>query len=185
MKINNYCLVVFGEFDINDVKSLVIYLSEGTPVVLDATGMSISTFHSFLRVNELKDEFSTRFENFLLFKTDKNSFDYDMTNEEWSKLLFENIKPNEDLDKLSKRFMEDINKDMMSPSDEIPEIKLSLETREVKSEVRPNLEYFRNLSKVDRESKINELLDMVDRGELNEYHEEILQLLVEINSKKK
>jgi hypothetical protein len=86
IKFFDYCIIVFG--DIEDISIDLEAISEGNIHYLDVEGLYMATFCSAMRVNELKEFFSSIGRNFILTLVDKHSFAAHMIDQESHSHLF-------------------------------------------------------------------------------------------------
>jgi len=86
IKFFDYCIIVFG--DIEDISIDLEAISEGNIHYLDVEGLYMATFCSAMRVNELKEFFSSIGRNFILTLVDKHSFAAHMEDSERHSHLF-------------------------------------------------------------------------------------------------
>lgn len=71
MKFRNYCVVMMGETV--GVIPEIEKVSESKPNILDATGIVIATFTSFMEPKELTEWFKSNKRNFLVFDLNENN----------------------------------------------------------------------------------------------------------------
>ena len=72
MKFNYYCVIIMG--DTKNVLSEIEKISDGTPNVLDAKGIIISTLVSALTINEINEWFKLHNRSFFVFDLRKSGF---------------------------------------------------------------------------------------------------------------
>lgn len=79
MKFRNYCIILMGE-GLQEALPEIKKIAESDPNVLDAKGVLIATFSSFVEPAELTDYFKLNRRNFLLFDMDKENSGYNIMN---------------------------------------------------------------------------------------------------------
>jgi hypothetical protein len=102
MKFKNFCLVVMGNS--TGVIKEIEKISESKPNILDAKGMIIATFTSFVDVNEISTWFTLNNRNFLIFELNKDTCGYFITKPELHNGLFS--------------FLNDSDRDLKAKTDE-------------------------------------------------------------------
>lgn len=153
MKFRNYCIVVMG--NVNGVQSEITKICEGTPNILDATGILISTFTSFAEPSELTAWFTENNRNFMIFDLDKESSGFNITKKEIHEGLF--------------GFLKHINTSEMNDNF-LKTIALSSETKEVKTQTKTqrdlldkknklNKKNIENMSSTEKQDLLNQLID--------------------------
>jgi hypothetical protein len=90
MKFKNFCLVIMGTSNgkSDSVIKEIEKISESKPNILDAKGMIIATFTSFVDVNEISTWFTLNNRNFLIFELNKDTCGYFITKPELHNGLF-------------------------------------------------------------------------------------------------
>ena len=86
MKFRNYCVVIMG--DTKNVFSEIEKISENKPNILDAKGIVIATFTSFVDIKEITAWFTLNDRNFLVFDLDKEYSGFHISKQEISDGLF-------------------------------------------------------------------------------------------------
>jgi hypothetical protein len=110
MKFKNYCVVIMG--DTKNVLSEIEKISDTKPNVLDAKGILISTFTSFVDIKEITEWFTLNNRSFLVFDLDQNSSGVNIIKKEIHEGLFGflNVINDEELDIKTFEFLNTINK---------------------------------------------------------------------------
>lgn len=86
MKFKNYCVVIMG--DTNGALKEIEKISDSKPNILDAKGIIIATFTSFVDVKELSAWFMMNNRNFMVFDLDPSSSGVHITKPEVYEGLF-------------------------------------------------------------------------------------------------
>ena len=164
MKFRNYCIVLLGKT--NGVKMEIAKIADGDPRFLDAKGLTISTFISVAEPKELSDYFKSLNRNFMLFDMDTNFSGYNLENEKLHETLFSDIienNSNNNLEDMSNRLIDDINESIIinpiSGSSKHFNEKLRRVVEDINFEPKAVKLDLNNLSKTDRETMINKILD--------------------------
>lgn len=114
MKMRNYCVVIMGNTD--NVKIEIEKVSDSETNILDAKGVVIATFSSFVEPNEMSEWFKLNNRSFLVFDLDPKSSGYNITKKEIHKGLFGFLEKNDEneLDKKVDEFMKSVRKNKFS-----------------------------------------------------------------------
>lgn len=86
MKMRNYCVVIMGNTD--NVKIEIEKVSDSETNILDAKGIIIATFSSFIEPNEMTEWFKLNNRSFLLFDLDPSTSGYNIAKKEIHEGLF-------------------------------------------------------------------------------------------------
>lgn len=86
MRFKNYCVVIMG--DTTGVFEEIEKISDTKPNVLDAKGIVIATFVSFVDVKDISAWFTLNNRSFLVFELDERTSSFFITKEEIHKGLF-------------------------------------------------------------------------------------------------
>lgn len=78
MTFRNFCVVIMGQ-DTKDALQIINKVTEGEPNFLDAKGILIATFSTFMELNELTDLFKSNNKNFLLFDLNEEYSSFNIT----------------------------------------------------------------------------------------------------------
>ena len=113
MKFRNYCLIVMGSFDRENVITHIQKLSKIEPNVLDARGIMIITFTSPFTPRELTELLTLNDISFLIFDLNKNNSGVNITKKEIHDGLFGFLKQI-NLDKITNELIDEINMSMES-----------------------------------------------------------------------
>lgn len=116
MKMRNYCVVIMGNTD--NVKIEIEKVSDSETNILDAKGIVIATFSSFVEPNEMTEWFKLNNRSFLVFDLDPKSSGYNITKKEIHKGLFGFLEKNDEneLEKKVDDFMKSVRKNKFSGS---------------------------------------------------------------------
>jgi len=116
MKFKNFCLVIMGN-SVGVVKEIE-KISESKPNILDAKGMIIATFTSFVDVNEISTWFTLNNRNFLIFELNKDTCGYFITKPDLHNGLFGFLAEGEkDLKDKTNKFLDTIARNIETASD--------------------------------------------------------------------
>lgn len=86
MKFRNYCVVIMGET--SGVVPEIHNISEVKPNVLDAKGIVIATFNSFMEPKELSEWFKSNNRSFLIFDLNEENSGFNITRKDIHEGLF-------------------------------------------------------------------------------------------------
>lgn len=146
MKFRNYCVVIMGNTD--GAKSEIAKICEGDPNVLDAKGILIATFTSFVDPAELTAWFTEHNRSFLVFDLDKENSGFNITKKEIHNGLF--------------GFLNHVNVDEMNEKF-IDSIAISSETQNVKTTTKKinklDPKKIEQMSPKERQNLLNDLID--------------------------
>ena len=144
----NYCMIILGNIDgcENEVK----HISESVPSIVKMKNVAICTFITVARVVELKSYFNSFNRNFFLFELNPTTSCYNINNMDTYARLFAEFENQDDLqmEELSGILNDEINY-------KCGETKINKDFDEPETLI----DYFRELSKPDKEDFINETLD--------------------------
>jgi hypothetical protein len=144
----NYCMVILGNIDgcENEVK----YISESVPSIVKMKNVAICTFITVAKTIELKTYFNSFGRNFFLFELNPNTSCYNINNMDTYARLFSEFENQDDLqmEELSSRLNDEINYKCGDTK-----------TKKDFDEPETLIDYFKELSKPDKEDFINDILD--------------------------
>ena len=86
MKFRNYCVVVMG--DTLGVVQEIEKISDSKPNILDAKGIIIATFTSFVEPSEISEWFTVNNRSFLVFDLNENNSGFNITKKDIHEGLF-------------------------------------------------------------------------------------------------
>ena len=175
MKFNYYCVIIMG--DTKNVLSEIEKISDGTPNVLDAKGIIISTLVSALTINEINEWFKLHNRSFFVFDLRKSGFN--ITKPEIHEGLFSFL----DIDKktiLDKRMSDllDAIEDAKTINEKSKKIKTG-EPIDVKTIIKPKRlteEQIENMTISEKQEAMNKIIDSGVEN-LTEYDKKMLNLL--------
>ncbi len=175
MKFRNYCIVVMG--NTVDAISEITSISESapntpnSPNVLDAKGILIATFTSFVEPSELTDFFKQKNRNFLLFDLNKDCSGVNIVKEEINQGLFGflSVMTDENLQQKTYDLIKEISSSTMVSS-----VRKSDTNRSTEPMI--SLEEIDEMTPKDRENLLNDLLEK-GSDKLSEYDKKILKKL--------
>ncbi len=168
----NYCLTIFGDLsEIHSVISLVDFLHEVNFEYKIGEDYFISTFSSFLNIKELEDLMKGFKNDFTLVEiTDNFSFSFsDKTSQDnIFGLTYTDNKKNEDI---TNNILDDITGDKSSSKTKTPNKKVVPSKQK-----RRKSEYYKNLSKKEKEEMVNNILDKGFNG-ISDYDRRVLSII--------
>ena len=91
MKFNNYCLLILGIFDRDEVINLLGKTTEGEVNYTERANMFLATFVSVLSPNEINNIFNGEGRSVIVFKVKPEDVSVKLSNETKQKELFDNI----------------------------------------------------------------------------------------------
>jgi len=155
LNFNNYYLTMFGELDeIDSVISLIDFLSEVNFEYKLGDDYFIATFSSFLGLKELEDLFRGFRSDYVLTEIG-DKFVYGFLNKKVQDKLFGLIyNENKKISDITNKLIEDITEPFLTSKDEKPNNKAK-----PRRQKRLKSEYYKNLSKKEKEEMINNILD--------------------------
>lgn len=159
----------------NGVKKEIEKISESKPNILDAKGIVIATFTSFVDVNEISTWFTLNNRNFVVFELDKETSGYFLTKPEIHNGLFGFlVNSNEELKDKTNEFINSINKTVTDI--QFTSVTTTMMTA-VKYEYELSEEDIKKMTKDEKDDLYNKLIDNgVDN--LTDNDKKILMLLV-------
>lgn len=100
MKFKNYCVVIMGEKveDVSKVLTEIEKISDSQPNVLNAKGVIIATFTSFVDIKEITAWFTLNKRNFFAFDLDPDKSGYSFLKEDIHEGLFGFLNKNTEKD---------------------------------------------------------------------------------------
>jgi hypothetical protein len=170
MKFRDYCLVIMGNADKNEVLVRITGIAETKPNVLDAKGIIITTFISGMKPIELTNYFKSFNFNFLIFDLNESNSGFNFTKDEINDGLFGFLHDNRDefLKDKTEEFLHELSattSDNVSKFITNDEFNLSLPIDDIP-----------NLSRTERNNWMNIILGKgVDK--LSEYDKKLLDKL--------
>jgi len=161
--------------DTKNVFSEIEKISENKPNILDAKGIVIATFTSFVDIKEITAWFTLNDRNFLVFDLDKEYSGFHISKQEISDGLFGFLEKSNDKELDEKTL--DLLKEMVIPRKEYSTFSSDTKTVEVKEEVTTLNES--DIVKMTRIEKDNLIDEMIEFGveKLSEKDKKILTLL--------
>ena len=173
MKFKNYCVIIMG--DTNGAVKEIEKISDSKPNILDAKGIIIGTFTSFVDVKEISAWFTLNNRSFMVFDLDPKSSGYLITKKEVHEGLFGFVKKTTD-DELDTKTIEFLKALVSQPhpnnTAEIEDAVIENEKKEVvisESEIE-------TMTKKEKEDLINQIMDN-GLENMTEYDKKILPLL--------
>lgn len=173
MKFKNYCVIIMG--DTNGAVKEIEKISDSKPNILDAKGIIIGTFTSFVDVKEISAWFTLNNRSFMVFDLDPNSSGYLITKKEVHEGLFGFVKKTTD-NELDTKTIEFLKALVSQPhphnTAEIEDAVIENEKEEVvisESEIE-------TMTKKEKEDLINQIMDN-GLENMTEYDKKILPLL--------
>lgn len=165
MKFKNYCVVIMG--DTKGVVNEIEKISDTKPNILDAKGILISTFTSFVDVKEITEWFNLNNRSFLVFDLDENCSGVNITKKEIHEGLFGflNIVNNEELNSKTFEFLNTIHKTKTNENSSLNVEKFSLNEDDIQL-----------MSKTEKEELMNQMIEMGIEN-LTEKDKKLLTLL--------
>ncbi|TXG85949.1 MAG: hypothetical protein E6R13_01415 [Spirochaetes bacterium] len=172
MKFKNYCVIIMG--DTNGAVKEIEKISDTKPNILDAKGIIIATFTSFVDVKELSAWFMMNNRSFMVFDLDQNSSGVHITKPDVHEGLFGFLsKVNENqLDSRTIEFLKTMGS--VRPQKDIEDAVIE----DKKETPRPLLTEsdIEKMSKKEKEDLMNLIMDN-GLENLTEYDKKILPLL--------
>ena len=170
MTFKNYCVIIMG--DTNGVVKEIEKISDSKPNILDAKGIVIATFTSFVDVKEISAWFMVNNRSFMVFDLDPTASGVFITKPEVYEGLFGFLKETnkKDLDSKTYEFL----KDMVRNPNHIEDAVIVEE--EIEKKVELSESEIEKMSKNEKEKMINEIIDKGFEN-LTEYDKKILALL--------
>jgi len=177
MKMRNYCVVIMGNTD--NVKVEIEKVSDSETNILDAKGVVIATFSSFIEPNEMSEWFKLNDRSFLLFDLDPKTSGYNITKKEIHRGLFGFLETN-DSDVLEKKvddFLKSVRKHKFSgDSITYTTAKESISDAKIVTDIITESD-IQNMSRNERETLLNKIMDNGVEN-MTENDKKILPLLV-------
>ena len=170
MKFKNFCLVIMGN-SVGVVKEIE-KISESKPNILDAKGMIIATFTSFVDVNEISTWFTLNNRNFLIFELNKDTCGYFISKPELHNGLFSFLtESDKDLKAKTNEFLNSVTKNVTD-----------IEYKDVQAKIgesNKNQITEKDISKMTKEEKDDLYNRLIDNGveKLTDNDKKILTLL--------
>lgn len=159
MKMRNYCVVIMGETE--NAKIEIEKISDSEVNMLDAKGIIISTFSSFVEPNEMSEWFRLNNRSFLLFDLDPKTSGFNITKKEIHNGLFGFLNKNND-DLLTKKvddFFESIGKNKFSGTTRtFSTAKDKITDAEIVNDVITQVD-IEKMSRDEREMLLNKIMD--------------------------
>jgi len=144
----NYCMVILG--NTNGCEKEVKNISEATPSIVKMKNVAICTFITIMNTFELNGYFKSFGRNFFLFELNPSTSCYNINNTHTYARLFSEFENQDDLqmEELSSRLNDEINYKCgdINPKKDFDEPETLID-------------YFKELSKSDKEEFINDILD--------------------------
>jgi hypothetical protein len=173
MKFKNYCVIIMG--DTNGAVKEIEKISDSKPNILDAKGIIIGTFTSFVDIKEISAWFTLNNRSFMVFDLDPKSSGYLITKKEVHEGLFGFVKKTTD-NELDTKTIEFLKALVSQPhphsTAEIEDAVIENEKEEVvisESEIE-------TMTKKEKEDLINQIMDN-GLENMTEYDKKILPLL--------
>jgi len=173
MKFKNYCVIIMG--DTNGAVKEIEKISDSKPNILDAKGIIIGTFTSFVDIKEISAWFTLNNRSFMVFDLDPKSSGYLITKKEVHEGLFGFVKKTTD-NELDTKTIEFLKALVSQPhphnTAEIEDAVIENEKKEVvisESEIEA-------MTKKEKEDLINQIMDN-GLENMTEYDKKILPLL--------
>lgn len=177
MKFKNYCIVIMG--NTAGVLEEIEKISDTKPNILDAKGIVIATFVSFVEVKDISAWFTLNNRSFLVFELDEKTSSFLITKEEIHKGLFGFLGEfnNNKLDDKTFEFLNVMtNSEMNNFSNALNKKKSKAEDAEIIEEDVLTESDIDKMTKKEKEDLINEIIENgVDK--LTENDKKILKLL--------
>lgn len=175
MRFKNYCVIIMG--DTNGAVKEIEKISDSKPNILDAKGIIIGTFTSFVDVKEISAWFTLNNRSFMVFDLDPESSGYLITKKEVHEGLFGFVNKTNDneLDTKTIEFL----KAMVSQPHPHNTVKIEdavIENESKKEEVTISESDIENMSKKEKEDLMNQIMDN-GLENMTEYDKKILPLL--------
>lgn len=159
------------------VKKEIEKISESKPNILDAKGIIIATFTSFVDVNEISTWFTLNNRNFVVFELNKETSGFFLSKPEIHNALFGFLtNSEEDLTEKTNEFMDSINKSVTDI--QFTSVTTTMAVNELINKVQYNFseEEIDKMTKVEKDELYNKLIDNgVDK--LTENDKKLLVLL--------
>ena len=174
MKFRNYCVVIMG--DTIGVVPEIDKVSESKPNVLDAKGIVIATFTSFMEPKELSEWFKSNNRSFLVFDLDQENSGFFISKKDIHEGLFGFLKEYNDKT-LGENTVDFLNTIKIINNGERNTNKISAYTETTAVTVELTQEDINNMCKTEKK----ELYDnIIDKGvqNLTDYDKKILGFLV-------
>lgn len=175
MRFKNYCVIIMG--DTNGAVKEIEKISDSKPNILDAKGIIIGTFTSFVDVKEISAWFTLNNRSFMVFDLDPKSSGYLITKKEVHEGLFGFVNKAND-NELDTKTIEFLKTMVSQPhphnTAEIQDAVIENETK--KEEVAISESEIENMTKKEREDLINQIMDN-GLENMTEYDKKILPLL--------
>ena len=175
MRFKNYCVIIMGET--NGAVKEIEKISDSKPNILDAKGVIIATFTSFVDVKEISAWFTLNNRSFMVFDLDPKNSGYWITKKEIHEGLFGFMTKNVDneLDNKTLEFLKALANQPNTENMEAIEDAV-LEVEKVVSENNISETDIENMSKKEKEDLLNQ---MIDGGfeNMTDFDKKILPLL--------
>ncbi len=144
----NYCIIILG--NTTSCEKEVKNISEATPSIVNMKNVTICTFITIMNTLELGDYFKSFGRNFFLFELNPSTSCYNINNMDTYARLFSEFENQDDLqmEELSSRLNDEINYKCGD-----------IKTKKDFDEPETLIDYFKELSKSDKEDFINDILD--------------------------
>lgn len=170
MKFRNYCVVIMG--DTLGVVQEIEKISDSKPNVLDAKGIIIATFTSFVEPNEISEWFTVNNRSFLVFDLNENNSGFNITKKDIHEGLFGFLREvnQDELDSKSLDFLSTIPSGIINGKSGF-KVSDNEDVNDKISEV--DIE---KMTKTEREEMMNQLIENGIEN-LTEYDKKILPLL--------
>ena len=177
MKFKNYCVIIMG--DTNGAVKEIEKISDSKPNILDAKGIIIGTFTSFVDVKEISAWFTLNNRSFMVFDLDPKSSGYLITKKEVHEGLFGFVKKTTDneLDTKTIEFL----KAFVSQPHPHPHNTADIEDAVIENEIKKgeaviSESEIETMTKKEKEDLINQIMDN-GLENMTEYDKKILPLL--------
>jgi hypothetical protein len=174
MKFKNYCVIIMG--DTNGAVKEIEKISDSKPNILDAKGIIIGTFTSFVDIKEISAWFTLNNRSFMVFDLDPKSSGYLITKKEVHDGLFgfvNKITDNE-LDSKTIEFLKTMVSHPQPNTSGIEDAVIENETKKTGVEI--SEAQIENMTKKEKEDLINQIMDN-GLENMSEYDKKILPLL--------
>lgn len=175
MKFKNYCVIIMG--DTNGAVNEIEKISDSKPNILDAKGIIIGTFTSFVDVKEISAWFTLNNRSFMVFDLDPSSSGYLITKKEVHDGLFgfiDKVGSNE-LDTKTIDFLRSMVSSQPYKTGEIEDAVIVEDSKKDVKEI--NVSDIEKMTQKEKEELINQIMDN-GLENMTEYDKKILPLLV-------
>lgn len=177
MRFKNYCVIIMG--DTNGAVKEIEKISDSKPNILDAKGIIIGTFTSFVDIKEISAWFTLNNRSFMVFDLDPKSSGYLITKKEVHEGLFGfvNKSNGNELDTKTIEFLKAmVSQPHPHNTADIEDAVIENENKIEKKDVKISESDIENMSKKEREDLMNQIMDN-GLENMTEYDKKILPLL--------